>query len=141
MRYNDWQTRLAVYLRTIQDQPFTWGHHDCALFAANAVLHTTGQDPAPMFRGVYTDRAGAHAALKAFAGGGLAETAEKICAQCRFPEVLPAFCQRGDVALCTQGGHDTLGIIDFTGQYVMIAADKGITRKPLDCVKRVWRVE
>ena len=141
MRYNDWQTRLEFYVRGLADQPFVWGVHDCALFACSAIECITGVDPGAWFRGRYTTEAEATAALLEYAGGGLAATAEKICAELGFKENAPRFEQRGDVALCDQGGGDTLGIIDFTGRYVMIANAKGVVRIPLACVKRSWRVE
>lgn len=141
MRYSDWQTKLANYLRDLRDKPFAWGVHDCALFACNSVELITGRDPAAPFRGLYNDKRSAYIALKKFAGGGLAETAEKIGINMGFPENAPNFQQRGDVALCDNGGEDALGVIDLTGRYVMIAGEHGMVRKPLDCVKRSWRVE
>lgn len=141
MRYHDWQTRLANHLLAVQKKPFEWGVHDCALFACDSIHIITGKDPAVSFRGLYHDKRGAYVALKNFAGGGLAETAEKICNDLGFAENEKNFFQRGDVALCDQGGEDALGIIDFSGQYVMIAAEQGMMRKTLDCVKRSWRVE
>jgi len=141
MRYSDWQTRLSEFITSVSDRPFEWGHHDCALFAADCVLATTGTDPAVAFRGAYQDRAGAYAALMEYAGGGLAELAEKIAIELRFPENQKGFEQRGDIALCDQTGEDTLGVIDFSGKCVMIAGEHGIVRHPLTCVKRSWRVE
>lgn len=141
MRHSDWQTRLNIFVRDVQSKPFQWGEHDCALFACNAIEVMTGKDPAVYFRGKYSDKRGAYLSLKAFADGGLAETAEKICKDLRFVETAKGFYQRGDVALCDQGGEDALGIIDFTGRYVMIAGEQGVVRKTLDCVKRSWRVE
>ena len=141
MRYNDWQSRLSKFITAIQGQPFTWGSHDCALFACNCIHEIIGRDPAVHFRGLYADKRGAYIALRDFAGGGLEETAVKICSEMGFIENEKGFWQRGDVALCSQGDDDALGIVDFTGRYVMIAGEQGIVRKTLDCVKRSWRVE
>lgn len=141
MRYSDWQSRLADHFSAAKEKPFTWGMHDCALFACDSILAITGKDGAAAFRGRYDDKVGAYRALRDFAGGGLEATAEKICAELGFIENMRNFHQRGDVALCDQGGEDTLGIIDLTGRYVIIAAEQGIMQQSIDCVKRSWRVE
>lgn len=141
MRYNDWQSRLSLYLSSVKDKPFEWGAHDCALFSCNCILQETGDDPAAWFRGKYSTKAAAYQALKEFAGGGLEETAVKITTARNYPEVLPLMAQRGDVALCNMGGNDTLGIISFTGRHVLIAADVGIAAHPLSIIRRAWRVE
>lgn len=141
MRYSDWQTRAAKFLIEMRSKPFAWGEHDCALFSCNFIHVITGVDPASPFRGKYHDKLTAYVALKNFAGSGLAATAEKICADLRFPENAPHFHQRGDVALCDQGGEDALGIIDLSGQSVIIAGEQGLVSLPLSCVKRTWRVE
>lgn len=141
MRYSDWQTRAANFIITHREKPFAWGEHDCALFACNFIQAITGTDPAVAFRGKYDDKRSAYVALKNFAGGGLAATVEKICAELRYPENALNFHQRGDVALCDQCGEDALGIIDLSGQSVIIAGEQGVVALPLSCVKRTWRVE
>jgi hypothetical protein len=141
MRFNDWQTRFTERLREIEQRPFEWGTHDCSLFPCDMIEAIIGIDPAAWFRGRYNDKVGAYKALREFAGGGLEQTAEKICNDMGFIENAPNFQQRGDVALCDQGGDDALGIIDLSGHYVIIAGEQGVVRKPMDCVKRSWRVE
>jgi hypothetical protein len=38
------QERLNDYLKSVQDEPFAWGHHDCLTFTNTAfrVMHGTG---------------------------------------------------------------------------------------------------
>jgi hypothetical protein len=64
VRYSDWEERLAVYRDRVEEEPFVWGTHDCALFAAGCVNAMTGVDPAAAFRGTYDSRIGAAEALR-----------------------------------------------------------------------------
>lgn len=73
-RFDDWEARLAVYLDRVEWEPFTWGQHDCALFAASAICAQTGVDPAAEFRGKYFDARGAAQALRAYGEGTLLKT-------------------------------------------------------------------
>jgi hypothetical protein len=94
-RYQDWEERLAVYLDRKADERFQHGTHDCALFAAGAVLAMTGFDPAAALRGQYDTAAGAARALREFGEGTLLRTI-----QAAFPdEVCPHQAQRGDVVM------------------------------------------
>lgn len=102
-RAPDWEERLAVYLDRVSDEPFAWGSHDCALFAAGAVKAMTGTDPAEDFRGTYSDRAGAAAALKQHGAGTLLKTATAWLGHSKHP----AFAQRGDIVM---KDRTTLGV-------------------------------
>jgi hypothetical protein len=91
-RKSNWEAELADFISSRKETEFQWGTHDCALFAADAVLAITGDDPAPDFRGVYSDQAGARQALRDFGNGTLLKTY-----QIRFDEKAPAFARRGDL--------------------------------------------
>lgn len=91
-RKSTWENDLADFIASQFDVPFSWGTHDCALFAANAVRTITDIDPAPDFRGVYCDQKGARAALRKYGKGTLLKTYQD-----RFPEKPPAFARRGDL--------------------------------------------
>ncbi len=142
MRFSDWQTRLSNYLDTAKKTPFTWGVHDCALFACGCIEALTGEDPAQELRGTYTDEEGAIAALLSFTGGGgLIQAIEILTARYGFEEVPALMAQRGDLVICLQGGQPTMGIVDFTGRAIMIAAPAGIIWHPIILAKRAWRIE
>ncbi|MEG3166543.1 hypothetical protein U1701_18435 [Sphingomonas sp. PB2P19] len=102
-RAPDWEERTAVYLDRVADQPFKWGEHDCALFAAGAINAMTGTDPAADLRGIYTDRASAAAALKDHGAGTLLKTVTAWLGQPKHP----AFAQRGDIVM---KDRTTLGV-------------------------------
>lgn len=144
-RKEDWPARLDAHLRAAFWRPFSWGTHDCCLFACDAIEAMTGVDPAAPFRGRYKSKRGAYAALKRYGGGGLEETADKITGDLGMPEVAPAFAGRGDVALLPvetpDGGIiDVLGIVGPDGRHVLVAAPEGLARLPVALVRRVWRV-
>ena len=72
-----WRQQLDALIASRMAAPFAWGAHDCCLFAADAVLAQTGEDPAAEFRGTY---ASAAEALDAYArDAGYADYAD-LCA-------------------------------------------------------------
>lgn len=155
-RVEDWPARLDEAIRVAFWRPFSWGGHDCALFACDAIEAMTGVDPAASFRGQYKSKRGAYAALKRFSDGGLEEAAEKMAGELGAPEIGPAFAGRGDVALLPvempdgpsaegfgpQAGKvsDALGIVGPDGRHVLVAAPEGLAKLPVALVKRAWRV-
>ena len=52
-RRPDWPERLAVLVEARRHAPFVWGTHDCAMFAADAVLAQTDRDFLARWRGAY----------------------------------------------------------------------------------------
>ncbi|WP_238149119.1 DUF6950 family protein [Arsenophonus endosymbiont of Aleurodicus floccissimus] len=59
MRHPDWATRLPNTLRAAMSRPFSWGEHDCCLFAADCVIAVCDFDPCLEIRGRYHSKAGA----------------------------------------------------------------------------------
>lgn len=98
-RLPNWESKLAAWQRVAVGRPFSWGESDCCLTVCDGLLAITGIDPAASFRGNYKTKRGAYSALKRFAGGGLAETVEKITADLGWPEVTRLTARRGDVGL------------------------------------------
>lgn len=92
-RHDDWEERLSVYLDRVADEPFKWGSHDCALFAADCVLAMTGADPAEAYRGKYDTARGAAEALREHGAGTLLKTLRATFET----EISVHFAQRGDV--------------------------------------------
>lgn len=141
MRHQDWQQYLAAFIKACSDTPFTWGDHDCALFACTCIAMMTGDDPGEAFRDKYDSEETAREALRKLYDGGLEHTAMRICAEKHYPEIPPLTAMPGDVAIIGQKTGATMGIVDLTGRYVMIAAERGIAKFPLTCIKRAWKVE
>lgn len=139
-RKDNWEILLAEILQDRLHVPFQWGKHDCCLFAADCVEAMTGWDPARWFRSRYDSKVSAYAALKEFAGGSVAEVAEKICQQSGFALLDVPFGQRGDVALVEGNGSDALGVIDLTGMNILVAGMNGLEMVSINKGKKIWRI-
>ncbi len=139
-RFEDWTVRLDAYLIWIGEYAFEWGTQDCALFACNVVRELTGTDIAKQFRGKYHTKAGAYAALKKFAGGGLEAIAVKIAAEYEMEEVPVRMAQRGDIVLLEGTEGPTLAIVCLDGTHVTAPGPTGLVRWPVEKGSRAWRV-
>lgn len=94
-RFSDWEDRLRTYLDRVEEEPFQWGTHDCALFAADCVKAMTGADVVADFRGKYDTRLGAAEALREYGDGTLLKTMKAKFGETKSPH----FAQRGDVVM------------------------------------------
>ena len=92
-RHIDWQQRLSGVIRASFGRPFSWGDHDCCIFAADCCVAVCGTDPAEQYRGRYKTEAGAKRALKKTHGS--LEAAWDAC----FERVDVGLAGRGDVVL------------------------------------------
>lgn len=95
IRFSDWEDRLRTYLDRVQEEPFEWGQHDCALFAADCVKAMCGVDPAEAYRGTYYSARGAAEALRTYGAGTLLKTVTEWLGDSKSPH----FAQRGDVVM------------------------------------------
>lgn len=127
-----WQSRLDALLSERLHQPFAWGVHDCALFAADAVLAVTEVDPAAALRGSYSTEAEARLIIDA--AGGLASIATEALGE----PVAAAMARPGDIGLLEAGLGETLVVC--VGQRWMAPADDGLKVLRLGHVAQAWRV-
>ena len=137
-RRHDWASRLVAQVEAARQKPFAWGVADCCLTACDMVQAMTGVDPASHFRGRYSTKAGAFRALRAYAGGGLLETAMRIGTDLAMPEVQPMSAQRGDVCLVDTLQGPALGIC--LGAQVAVQGPLGLSLLPMHQALRAWRV-
>ena len=133
-RPQDWPDRLVAYLAGCRRQPFAWGVHDCASFAAGWVLALRGVDPLENHRGSYASEAEFEGLVQAH--GGLAALVEVAALAHGLPECPPAFAQRGDVVLVEVGNMLGLGIVDAVG--VTIPGPDGLRVVPRRAIRRAW---
>lgn len=96
-RIQDWPTSFAAFLSRKSREPFAWGTNDCVMFAADAVLAITGDDPCAKFRGKYKTAKGAATLMRKH--GGLSSAVHAAVDALGFQKVSPFFAQRGDIAL------------------------------------------
>lgn len=130
MKHPDWQKRLVTVIRAAEMRPFSWGEHDCCLFAAGCVEAINGKDYAAEFRGTYSNETGAKKAILRKGG-----TLEKVLA--RFlSEVNAEFIQRGDIAVIENAGRKCAGV--FYGGVVWVPGDEGLIGLKTKLLS-VWR--
>lgn len=90
---------LSAYLSDAMCRGFSWGTHDCMLFAANWAEFITGADPAAHYRGRYDTETGAQAVLEAD-GGPLAAMEAALAGWSRVDAL-----RRGDIVLARLPHH------------------------------------
>ncbi|MBL5919840.1 hypothetical protein I7V28_01655 [Lelliottia amnigena] len=131
MKHPDWHNRLIAVIRAAEKRPFSWGEHDCCLFAADCAEAMTGESFAEKWRGTYDTETGAKKAL--LRGGG---SLEKVLAK-YLDEVPLKLAQRGDIAVVENSGTRCAGVI--YGGALWVPGETGLVClrvKPLS----TWRV-
>ncbi len=131
MRREDWPSRLSDFIEAARRRPFSWGRHDCCLFAADWVREATGADPAADWRGRYRSASGARRILRQHFDGDVAAVATAVLGE---PLASPLLAQRGDVALV----DGALGVV--IGAEVALLGEAGLAFHPLGTAARAWRV-
>jgi hypothetical protein len=132
VRVREWPERLAALFAARAGTPFTWGQHDCCLFAADAVLAVTGHDLAADLRGTYSTAAEA-ARVLAQLGGVVG------IAIARAGKVVPAaLAQPGDVGL-SHHDPERPSLAVWGGAAWHAAAAVGVVALQPDAVVRAWR--
>lgn len=132
MRHPQWATRLPEALRAAMSRPFSWGEHDCCLFAADCVIAVCGVDIAEKVRGRYKTKSGALRVLKTEFGNleyGLSGF---------FVEITPDKASRGDIVMFDGDDGKTLGVL--WGSKLWAVTENGampVNHKPI----KAWRVE
>lgn len=134
----DWEARLDAAIFAAIGRRFQWGSFDCCLWACDIVALMRGVDLAAPFRGRYDDERSAYRALRAFAGGGLEATAERIAEAGAFDAIAPEFAQRGDVALVSTPAGDALAIV--IGAVALAPGPVGLRHVPIAAARRAWAV-
>lgn len=123
VRFADWEERLGVYLARVEEEPFKWGTHDCALFAMSCVKAQTGVDPAEAYRGTYDDAVSAAKALRELGEGTLLKTVKA-----QFETVPVAFAKRGDLVMRDTSDRDrALGVCVGLHSY-FVGEEQGLQR-------------
>ncbi len=130
-RLIDWPERLAEFVQSRRDTPFSWGGNDCCLFAADAVQAVTGTDPAADLRGTYA--AALDAARLVEELGGI----EAIAAARLGDEIPVLLARRGDVVAIDAGAGISLGVC--IGAQAAVPAADGLAFLPIGQATRAWR--
>jgi len=131
-RLPTWQTRFALLCIDRRVRAFEWGHHDCCLWAADAVHALTGQDFAADLRGTYATAAEASRVLKKLGG------VRGIATEALGDSVAPAFATVGDIVLMEQDGRELLAVCN--GLEALCAGYAGLAPAGMEQAIAAWKV-
>ncbi|WP_272580933.1 DUF6950 family protein [Providencia sp. PROV266] len=132
MRHPQWTIQLPETLRAAISRPFSWGEHDCCLFAADCAIAVCGIDIAAKVRGRYKTKSGAMRVLKSEFGdleSGLSSF---------FLEIEPDRATRGDIVMFNGDDGKTLGVL--WASKVWSVTESGVLPVKHQSIK-AWRVE
>lgn len=133
-RLSDWPERLSDAIEAARGRPFSWGEHDCALFAADCALAITGRDPLAAVRGSYGTAQGAARVLRRLGCADLGALAALIGG----PEIPVAWARRGDWMLAPQDDEKALGVC--LGLKAAFVTTQGLTFRPTIKCAAAWRI-
>ena len=135
MRLPDWEARLAAYIADARERPHEYGRHDCMTHWSWAVEAVTGVDFGEQHRGKYKGHTGAYRYLKKIGF----DTPEAMIDSLLSEQIPPAFAQRGDIILASDGipgvcvGAVALSVGEM-GEF------KGLVEVPRGDWVKAWRV-
>lgn len=135
-----WEGTLDVFLQSRATARFSWGRHDCCLFACDAVLVMTGTDMARSFRDTYATALQAKRSLKQLGVETVGELADLFALRFGIREVAPAFAQRGDVVLLNRHLGESLGIVSLAGDEIAAPGEDKLAYLPFAEGRRAWRI-
>lgn len=128
-RIDGWPEALFEYVQSKTLTPFEWGVHDCATFAAGAILSITGE---LLFTPAYTDVFGA----KAFelSVGGFTAYLSNLFGE----PIAPLQVQRGDIGLLILEDRELLSVV--IGSQVVAPGENHLMYYPITMLSKAWRV-
>jgi hypothetical protein len=128
LRRPDWAARLLETVAAHKHVPFSYGVHDCSIFAAKCADAVTGSDITSTL--AYTDIKTA-AAFRRKEGGIEAAVTKRL------GEPIPGCgARRGDVCLIDR---KTLGV--SLGTSIAVLSDKKLVFYPITRARKHWRVD
>lgn len=135
-RVSNWPRALADYVAAHEQTPFSWGTHDCIMFACGGIEAVTGHDPAHHWRGKYSTAMQAARIFKDW--GGFEEMIATIAGGEGFDEQPITMARRGDLVLLQQGKRPVAGIC--LGVFSAFAGPEHLTMVKTAACSRSWRV-
>ena len=141
-RFQDWPTRLDRALKESSDEPWRWGFHDCAHFAAHMVEAICGCDLSEGLPNYKSARGGLGVIRRA---GGFIKMIDTSARRFGIEQVPPAFASRGDPVLAQHPDDDIfgleLGIVDTSGRFIIVAQKIGWAIQPRSAARYAWKIE
>lgn len=139
MRKQNWPIILSNTIEAWKEKPFAWGESDCLRFpfaAAAAMLDYDVYEKIGVEKYPYDSEAGAKAILDQHFGGDVANFISTV-----FEEKNPRLAGRGDIVTVLHGGVIFCGVVDSSGRFAAVKAEKGILFVPLTQSVKAWGVE
>lgn len=143
-RLTHWEQKFVEFMEAATERPFSWGEHDCAIFAGRSVEAITGTNPLADYvneagQGRYKTAKSAYRLLYKLDDGSLAVAAARQLGE----EINPMFAQRGDVVL--QNVKDDAFFTERLGVCVGSEAafahePKGLSYVHMKFCAKAWRV-
>lgn len=139
MRFQDWPTRMDLWIKSHGADQHAYGAWDCALMAASHIDNLTGSDLYAQHAGQYGDAPASTEYLLSLGFDGLAGLARDVLGA---PLKAASMAQRGDVVIFQTGFGPALGIVDLTGMKILglNPSNKGFVRLPMALADEAWRV-
>jgi len=132
-RYDDWQLRFETLVAENMSKAFSWGSHDCMLWAANAVEALTGFDAAEDLRGTYDSALGAARVVKEL--GGM----EKLITDRLGVEPVGAgYANVGDILLADLEGQLTAAVCN--GETMLAPSAECLVALPTLSALKCWKI-
>lgn len=126
---------LSDYLELKKNEKFEWGKNDCVMFAAKWCEIATGKNFYSSYP-EYNSEEQAYAIIKN--NGSLREM---VSGALGVANENYRNARRGDIVLLHFNGHETLGVIDDTGERISCVSKDRLARLPIRCLSCYWSIE
>jgi hypothetical protein len=134
MRVENWNIKLSDYIKSVQNEPFTWGKFDCCLFAANCVEVMTGKDFTENLRYRYNSKI---TACRVLLDKNYLNIFDMVIKKIGEPKN-PLFANRGDVVYYKKDEKESLGIC--LGDKCVFVGENQLEYIPLQQVECAWSI-
>jgi hypothetical protein len=116
---------LQTFVIEQMSKPFSWGEHDCSIFALKALEIQLNKKIENPFIGKYKTITGAVKLLNKN-GGMKAILARELPKYNVIKRETPKKAKRGDLVLFRQEGELVCGVVDLSGLGILIPSDEGL---------------
>ena len=139
-RKTEWPEILIAEIEAARERPFSFGRHDCCIFAANIVRAMTGVD---LMKGLRRYRSAASAAriMRRAGHERLVAMITSVMREHGCTSVRPSLARRGDVVMAKvsiDGGATEWAAGICVGREAVFASD-GLVFLTMSEIERAWR--
>lgn len=138
MRIEGWQKAFWSHVARYRLEPFVWGVHDCALFAARGVDAIRGTTTANEIYRDFTVNSAADYLRVIKEHGSLAEMVEARFGAVVGPRMPVSWCSIGDVLVLRYEERDILGLHE--GHHAIAPGMTHLEVLPLEIAVAGWKI-